>query len=113
LTDGNPGQIDTVWFDDITLSTEYIGPIQAVDENVVKVYPNPCKVYMGHNSIMFNNLSSNDIINIYNISGKLVHSSGNITDNKYRWSVNDISTGVYFYKVKGSNKASGKIVIIR
>jgi hypothetical protein len=81
--------------------------------NNIKVYPNPCMIYMGHNSIMFNNLSSNDIIKIYNITGKLVHNSGNLTNNDYRWSVNDILSGVYFYKITGSNKAKGKIVIIR
>ncbi|MCK4545659.1 T9SS type A sorting domain-containing protein [candidate division WOR-3 bacterium] len=81
--------------------------------NSIKIYPNPCKVYMGHNSIMFNNLSSNDIIKIYNITGKLVHNSGNLTNNKYRWSVNDILSGVYFYKIVGNNKATGKIVVIR
>jgi len=27
MTDGNPGQADTVFFDDIVLATEYIGPI--------------------------------------------------------------------------------------
>jgi hypothetical protein len=113
LTDGNPGQSDTVWFDDIILATEYVGPIQAVEENVVKVYPNPCKEYMGHNSITFNNLSSNDIIKIYNITGKLVHNSGNLTNNSYRWNVGNISSGIYYYKVEGNNKAKGKIVIIR
>jgi len=83
-----------------------------VNNNII-IYPNPCNVYMGHNSITFNNLSSNDIIRIYNISGKLVCKSGDLTSNTYKWSVNNISSGIYFYKVKGNNKASGKIVIIR
>jgi len=80
--------------------------------NNIKVYPNPCKVYMGHNSITFNNLSSNDAIKIFDISGKLIHNSGNIANNKYRWSVNNVSSGIYFYKVGVSNKVIGKIVII-
>ncbi|RKX72050.1 hypothetical protein DRP43_01680, partial [candidate division TA06 bacterium] len=47
------------------------------------------------------------------ISGKLVHNSGNIANNNYRWSVGNISSGIYFYKVIGHQKTSGKIVIIR
>ncbi|RKX69865.1 hypothetical protein DRP43_03965, partial [candidate division TA06 bacterium] len=113
LTDGNPGQADTVWFDDIILATEYVGPIQAVEENIVKVYPNPCRVYMGADYITFSNVSTGDNISVYNILGKLVCKSGDLTSNTYKWSVNNISSGIYFYKVKGDNKASGKIVIIR
>ncbi|HFD04843.1 MAG TPA: T9SS type A sorting domain-containing protein, partial [Firmicutes bacterium] len=82
-------------------------------KNMVNAFPNPCRVYMGQRFITFNNLSSNDIIRIYNISGKLVHNSGNIINNNYRWSVGNTSSGVYFYKITGSSKASGKIVIIR
>ncbi|MCD6246576.1 T9SS type A sorting domain-containing protein [candidate division WOR-3 bacterium] len=79
----------------------------------VYIYPNPCRVYTGQRFITFNNLSSNDIIRIYNISGKLVHNSGNIINNNYRWSVGNTSSGVYFYKITGSCKASGKMVIIK
>jgi len=82
-------------------------------KNMVNAFPNPCRVYTGQRFITFNNLSSNDIIRIYNISGKLVHNSGNIINNNYRWSVGNTSSGVYFYKITGSSKASGKIVIIR
>ncbi|RKX64584.1 hypothetical protein DRP44_08070, partial [candidate division TA06 bacterium] len=67
----------------------------------------------GQRFITFNNLSSNDIIRIYNISGKLVHNSGNIINNNYRWSVGNTSSGVYFYKITGSSKASGKMLIIK
>jgi len=79
----------------------------------VYIYPNPCRVYTGQRFITFNNLSSNDIIRIYNISGKLVHNSGNIINNNYRWSVGNTSSGVYFYKIAGSSKASGKMLIIK
>ena len=79
----------------------------------IYIYPNPCKVYMGHNSIMFNNLSSNDIIAIYSITGKLIHKINNIANNIYKWDVDNISSGIYFYRITGSNKAKGKIVIIR
>ena len=95
-----------------------IGSYEYMQEGVAEkygsyIYPNPCRVYMGHNSITFNNLVSNDAIKIFDISGKLVHNSGNISNNAYKWNVGDISSGIYFYKITGSNKASGKIEIIR
>ena len=77
------------------------------------VYPNPCRVYMGERFITFRNISSGDVIKVYDISGKLVHNSGNITSNAYRWSVGNVSSGVYFYKIEGKDKSEGKIVIIR
>ncbi|RKX69867.1 hypothetical protein DRP43_03975 [candidate division TA06 bacterium] len=109
-TSGYPVGTNRQWLDDLEI---WDGIPEGINENNIAVYPNPCKVYMGHNSITFNNLSSNDIIRIYNISGKLVHNSGNIANKNYRWSVGNVSSGVYFYKVKGNNKTSGKIVIIR
>ena len=99
------------WLDDLEI---WDGIPEGINEKNIAVFPNPCRVYMGHNSITFNNLSSNnDIIKIYNISGKIIHNSENITSDTYIWNVNNISSGIYFYRITGSNKASGKIVIIR
>jgi len=91
----------------------YISDISGIANDNIIIYPNPCKVYMGQRYITFNNLVSNDIIKIYDISGKIAHNSGNISNNAYKWSVGNVSSGIYFYKIEGSNKASGKIVIIR
>jgi len=83
------------------------------DKKEIIAYPNPCRMYLGQYYITFGNLNVGNIIKIYDINGRLVHNSGNITDNNYKWSVNNVSSGIYFYKVKSDNKASGKIVIIR
>jgi len=81
--------------------------------NTYFVYPNPCRVYMGEKIITFDNLNSGDLINVYDISGKPIYKTNNITSNTYRWDIGNISSGIYFYKITGSNKAKGKIVIIR
>ena len=83
------------------------------EDSTIQVYPNPCKVYMGETFIIFDNLNVGNIIKVFDISGKIIHNSENITSDTYIWNVNNMSSGIYFYKIAGSNKASGKIVIIR
>jgi len=48
MTEGNRGQVDAVWFDDIVISTEYIGQMGVFegksalpDRSILHVYPNP------------------------------------------------------------------------
>ncbi|RKX70267.1 hypothetical protein DRP43_03560, partial [candidate division TA06 bacterium] len=77
------------------------------------IYPNQCLVYMGVDYITFSNISSGNNIEIFDITGKLIHNSGNITSDTYKWNVDNISIGIYFYRITGSNKAKGKIMIIR
>ncbi len=76
MTQGNQGQIDTVWFDDVVVSTTYTGPLTAIEplqSSLEKIeleqnYPNP---FSENTSIRFeirdygsgiraNNKSSND-----------------------------------------------------
>ncbi|MCK4233683.1 T9SS type A sorting domain-containing protein [candidate division WOR-3 bacterium] len=86
-------------------------------EIIVNAYPNPCRVYRGENIITFSgDLISGDIIEIYDINGKLIHNSGNLSEATYEWSVSDIASGVFFFVVKsadGETKASGKFAVIR
>ncbi|MCK4526905.1 T9SS type A sorting domain-containing protein, partial [candidate division WOR-3 bacterium] len=84
-----------------------------VEEYPVYVYPNPCRVYMGETFITFDNLNSDDIVKVFDISGKLIHKSGNISGSTYRWNVNNISSGIYFYTIEGNCKITGKVVVIK
>ncbi len=88
-----------------------------VEEYPVNVYPNPCRVYMGENTITFlGDLSSGDNIKVFDMSGRIVHDSGNLLEATYQWNISDIPSGVYFFVVKSSDdqrKTSGKIAVIR
>ncbi|MCK4234853.1 T9SS type A sorting domain-containing protein [candidate division WOR-3 bacterium] len=86
------------------------------EELPVDVYPNPCKVFMGYNFVTFNNISPDCIIKMYDVTGRLVNNSGQISSMVYRWNVSNISSGLYFYIVQSSGDekvASGKIVVIK
>ena len=86
---------------------------------IVVVYPNPCRVFRGENFITFSgNINSEDVIKIYDISGRLVNKSGDFFQAAYpyRWYTNDVSSGIYFYVIKsadGQRQTSGKIAVIR
>jgi len=84
---------------------------------IINVYPNPCRVYQGENTItFFGDLSIGDNIKVFDMSGKLVHNSGELSEATYQWGVSEITSGVYFFVVKssdGETKTSGKIAVIR
>ncbi|RKX72052.1 hypothetical protein DRP43_01690 [candidate division TA06 bacterium] len=88
-------------------------PNAGVYESNRKVFPNPWRINMRQRFVTFGNINLEDKIEIFDISGKIIHNSGNITSDTYKWNVGNISSGIYFYKITGSNKAKGKIVIIR
>ena len=74
------------------------------------IYPNPCKVYEGNQSITFEGLTKNSKIKIFNINGEEIFEAN--TDNyEYQWhlinnSNNKISSGIYFALI--SNNLGGK-----
>ncbi|MCK4251861.1 T9SS type A sorting domain-containing protein [candidate division WOR-3 bacterium] len=98
----------------------YPHPLRTNDaeyEIIVNVYPNPCRVFQGENSVtFFGDLSIGDNIKVFDMSGKTVHDSGELSEATYEWSVSDITSGVYFYVVNssdGQRQTSGKIALIR
>ncbi|MCK4421312.1 T9SS type A sorting domain-containing protein [candidate division WOR-3 bacterium] len=98
----------------------YPHPLRTNDaayEYIVNVFPNPCRVYQGENTItFFGDLSIGDNIRVFDMSGKTVHDSGNISETTYEWNVSEIASGMYPFVVKsadGETKASGKIALIR
>ena len=103
---------------DITSGSPYVARIdypisEKAEQRFVLVYPNPCRFYMGETDVTFDSLYAGDVINVFDISGKLVYNSGSITDSPHTWDINGISDGTYFYIIKGGREADGKIVIIR
>ncbi len=81
------------------------------------VYPNPCRVYQGEDIIYFiGDFNSGDNIKVFDISGRLLHDSGNLPETTYQWNVGDITSGVYFFIILSNddgNKATGKIAILK
>ena len=86
------------------------------EDEPAQVYPNPCRVYLGENTVIFDNLNSVEIIKIYDVTGRLTHNSGNLSGTVYQWGVSSVSSGVYFYVIEFGGrveKKSGKVVIIK
>ncbi|MEK9149370.1 MAG: T9SS type A sorting domain-containing protein, partial [Candidatus Desantisbacteria bacterium] len=94
-------------------------PLFAVNNNSVKVYPNPYKkndANFGGDIIWFNQVSQGAVIKIYNIAGELIKEI-EVRDNPQKWNISQekIASGVYIYCVTGGSggKSVGKIGIVK
>ena len=83
------------------------------------IYPNPCKVYEGNQTITFEGLTKNSKIKIFNINGEEVFEI-TVDNYEYQWhlinnSNNKISSGIYFAVISNNlgDKRIRKIAIIK
>jgi len=129
MTQGSSGQVDTVWFDDVVVATEYIGPITGISEREtsviqslnLEIHPNPFTVKTDIRW-QIENIEMQDVrskmqdisLKIYDVSGQIIRSfnlaSGvlplasaviwNGTDD----SGNVLPPGVYFCRLRVNNE---------
>jgi len=123
MTDGIVGQTDQVFFDDIVISTEYIGPlVTGVAERDLNssiktgVYPNP-----------FNNITKIEYalteqgkvkIDVYNALGNriatIVDESQDIGEHLAVFNADNCSSGIYYYSIQtGDRTRNGKMILLR
>ncbi len=101
----------------------FITRYASADLGAVKVYPNPYKPNsgLGHSKIIFDNLTENAKIKMFNIAGELVTTiEEEDTDGREEWeATNDnnekLASGIYIYVISNDkgNKKTGKIAIIK
>jgi carboxypeptidase T len=115
---------DCAWIDFVTLPiTSQTEADDSVPVNVTKLlgnYPNP----FNPTTLISFNLSEEDVLNaelmIYNIKGQVVRTFSlkeEVTENSVTWagkdnSGNDVSSGVYFYKLSSENYSKTKKMIL-
>lgn len=66
-------------------------------------------IYRENNLIIFNDIAGE--IKIFDISGKLILNY--TTNNTFKWSINNIPNGIYFYLIESNQKYQGKIFIVK
>lgn len=79
--------------------------------HVMKMYPNPL---IDYTSIEFENpMHINYTLTIHNIQGKIVRSIHNITSGKVRVERKDLSSGLYFVRLRDENAflTVGKLIV--
>lgn len=75
-----------------------------------------CRILLKQGCIVFDNLTAGETLAIYDVSGRLVNSSGGLSGTSYLWNIRDVSSGVYLYVIKAladREIAKGKIVILK
>ena len=78
--------------------------------STIEIYPNPASDWILIKSAL---PSSNLLINIYNASGKLVHSGfGNKPDLGYQLSISNFAAGVYQIELNNGNSSVLKQLVI-
>jgi hypothetical protein len=86
----------------------------------LNVYPNPARQYAGQTEVVFDNLTADAEIRIYDAEGALVREMAGAAGFLRRWDMKDdagarVASGVYIYVVRspaGENKV-GKVAVIR
>ncbi len=75
----------------------------------------PCKIIIKDNYLIFDSLEPNQTIEIFDVKGTLIHESGNLANSIYRYNIENLPSGIYFWHVNRCRKAQtkGKIVIAR
>ena len=98
---------------------EYLGNQMPVNvgiggETETSIPPdNPYYTCIGLDYVTFNNLRPGNKIEIYDMTGRLVHRSGQIPEDSYIWHLHNISTGIYLYRIDGISTIRGKLLLIR
>jgi PKD repeat protein len=126
LPDGylSPGKHYTISIN--TTATDLAGkPLQSVHswhfitfpESPIAVCPNPWLQSQSSGSIQFSNLPRQCVVEIYDMSGKLIISMEHPDSDdggREEWSPNGVSGGVYLYRVRqSSGTLNGKFIIVK
>ena len=120
---GETDQTDKVYFDDVAVSTQYIGPIvTSVDDPRLKsgletmAYPNP---FTRAITIKYDVKKQGDVrIDVYNALGNRVSTVlkeyQDIGEHSVVFDADPYATGIYYYTIqKGDRTDNGKMVLLR
>jgi hypothetical protein len=76
---------------------------------------NPCKILIRGNKVLFKNLNPDQTIEIFDVKGALIHKSDQIYETTYKYNIENLQSGIYFWYIKNhrGNGVKGKIIIAR
>ena len=123
MTDGLAGQTDQVFFDDVIISTEYIGPLVTgvVERNLnnnikTGAYPNP---FTNNTKIEYALTDQEKVqIDVYNALGNrittIVDEFQDIGEHFAVFNADNCSSGIYYYTIQTGDRAiNGKMILLR
>lgn len=88
----------------------YIGDDERAGEKVdIEVSPNP---FVDQTTIIISGDNRNDyVLEVFDMTGKLVYEDRNVTGNKVIVSANNLDVGMYLFTLSGEEKFSGKLIV--
>lgn len=113
MTEGFPGQVDSVWFDDVVIATEYCGPTAGIDagpvglkSDILLICPNP---FIPGAQLQYELASAGHVrLAVYNLQGQLLdvlvdeHRSAGC--HSLPCTLRDLCTGVYLLRLDSLNQ---------
>jgi len=120
---GETDQTDRVYFDDVVVSTEYIGPVTTGVGDLglengldAKVYPNP---FARATTIKYALKETGNVkIEIYNTLGNKISTTLKehqpIGEHSFKFDADPYATGIYYYTIQtGERINKGKMILLR
>ena len=110
LTAADTAGAISVAYDTVNTGATAVAQVQA-GEAVVKVYPNPMNDFA---IVYLKNISGATTFKLYDVTGQVIYNKENTTDGSFTISTREISSGIYFYTLTGSNQtiSQGKVMVI-
>lgn len=90
----------SAWWDDIVFEENVITAVSGSEENMIKIYPNPCVNYL-----TISNITCLQYIEIQAITGLTIKESRFNNEEEVTISVSDLQDGVYIIRIKTAGKS--------
>ncbi len=70
-------------------------------------------VYRDGDYIVFSSLEAGSRIELFDITGRLLHSSGETGGDEYRWNTNSVPNGIYLFLLNAGEAMNGRFIVMR
>ncbi|MCD4777012.1 MAG: T9SS type A sorting domain-containing protein [Candidatus Aegiribacteria sp.] len=116
LSGGTPIGNGRTWLDDMEIWDGLPETGISIEDDRSSATDAEPTAYNSGNTVIFNNLNQGDRISVFDITGRLIHNYGCISESVHQWNVISNPNGIYLFVIEsddGCSRTSGSIAITR